>query len=94
MEIVVKSNDANKPMLYPPYTIGNVIPPDEMYSPRLFSHWEATQKYNKMDQDIYEAQKYAKPADLNKTPKSVIWGVGIAGILGVCYLIKKFIFKK
>lgn len=92
--MVVKSNDANKPMLYPPYTIGNVIPPDEIYNPRLFSHWEATKKYNQIDQDIYVAKKHAKPADLNKTPKSVIWGGIVAGVLGICYLVKKFVFKR
>ena len=94
MEIVVKPNEANKPMHYGPYTAGNIIPPDYCYEPRLFSHYKSTLDYNEMDRDIYQAKDKSKPADRKKTPKSVWCGLILAGVTATIFLIKKFIFKK
>ena len=94
MEVVVKYNEANKPMHYGPYTVGNIIPPDKCYEPHLYSHYAATLEYNQMDRDIYQSQQSAKPADRLKTPKSVWCGLGLAAATTAFFLIKKFIFKK
>lgn len=94
MEVVVKYNEANKPMHYGPYTVGNIIPPDKCYEPQLYSHYTATKEYNQMDRDIYQAKENAKPADRLKTPKSVWWGLALAGLTTAFFLIKKFVFKK
>jgi len=94
MEVVVKPNDANKPMHNQPYVLGYIAAPDSHYVPRLFSHYEATKSYNKMDQDIFEAKNKAKPADRSKTPKSVLYGLGLAALTTIFLLIKKLIFKK
>ena len=92
--VVVKHNEANKPMHYGPYTLGNVTPPDECYVPHLFSHHQATKEYNQIDRDIYESRQKSRPADRKKTPKSVLYGLALAGVATAFFLIKKFIFKK
>lgn len=94
MEVVVKQNEANKPMHYGPFVAGNIVPPDKTYEPQLYSHYTATKEYNQMDKDIFESKNKSKPADRLKTPKSVLYGLAIAGITAAVFLIRKFIFKK
>ena len=94
MEIVVKHNEANNPMHYGPYTVGNIIPPDKCYVPELFSHLKATKEYNQINTDIYEASKKSPPADRNKTPKSVIAAFALGATALAIFLVKKLIFKK
>ena len=90
----MKQNEANKPMHYGPYTAGNIVPPDYCYEPKLFSHYQATLEYNQIDRDIFDAKSKSKPADKSKTPKSVLYGLALAGLTAAFLLIKKFVFKK
>ena len=79
-DVVVKENVLNRPMYREPrYVLGEIPAPDSHYVPVLYSHHIATQNLNKINQDIYEAQKHAKSADRKKTPKGifVILGAGI-----------------
>ncbi|MBQ8168340.1 hypothetical protein IJZ97_02865 [bacterium] len=93
MEIVVKENVANKPMHYGPYVLGEISAPDSHYIPMLYSHYEATKDFNKLDSDIYQKQSQSKPADRKKTPKSVIYGAIVLALVTAWQLIKHALKK-
>lgn len=93
MEVVVKENIANRPMHNEPYVAGILDAPDSHYQPVLYSHWQATKDFNRLDQDIYEKKSKSKAADSKKTPKSVLWGLGAAGVF-VLFRTLKHVFKK
>ncbi len=92
MEVVVKSNPANAPMHYGPYVAGVLPVPDSHITPVLFSHYEATKEFNKINQDIFEQKQKAKSIDRKKTPKPVLIAAGGA-ILFTLYKIIKRRFK-
>ena len=71
----------------PPQT-GELIPPDSLVKPVLYSHIKATQEFNALDRDVYQAIKRSKPYNEKRTPKSVFWGLG-AAVIAALLLLKK-----
>lgn len=88
MEVSVNQNMKN-----PPLNVGVIVPPDEHYKPVLYSHNKATQDFKKINQDVYQSRKKAKRLDERKTPKSVLWTLGIAVATLAFVLIKKCFHK-
>ena len=94
-DVVVKENVLNKPMYNNPrYVLGEVPAPDSHYVPVLYSHYVATKNLNQINQDIYEAQKNAKPADRKKTPKSILLLLGAGLTYGLVKLVQYLIKLK
>lgn len=84
MTQVVVENPANEPMKLGNYSVGVVPTPGLHYEPVLFSDYECTKQFHRMERDVYECQQKNKDFANNlKTPKSlyailalpfVIWG--------------------
>lgn len=94
-DVVVKENVLNRPMYREPhFVLGEVPAPDSHYVPVLYSHHIATQNLNQINQDIYEAQKHAKPADRKKTPKGIFVLLGTGLTFGLVKLVQYLIKLK
>ncbi|MDR1327712.1 MAG: hypothetical protein LBJ74_04825 [Heliobacteriaceae bacterium] len=75
-------------MKVPPLNMGELIPPDSLVKPVLYSHVKATQEFNALDRDVYQTVKRTTPGNKKKTPKSVFWGLGAAIVAGLLILKK------
>ena len=94
-DVVVKENVLNKPMYREPhFVLGEVPAPDSHYIPVLYSHHIATQNFNQINQDIYEAQQNSKPVDRKKTPKGVWLLLGTGAAYGLFKLVQYLIKLK
>jgi len=71
-----------------PLQVGELVPPDSLVKPVLYSHMRATQEFNALDRDVYQAVKRSKPYNEKKTPKSIFWGLG-AAVVAALLLLKK-----
>jgi hypothetical protein len=95
----VKENAANRPMHYDNVQMGIIHPPDKMPVVTVYSAREGRMRYNKMQHDLYEGQKKAKPPE-KKSPKIIKVLLGIATLAGLFIYRKKIynffkeIFKK
>lgn len=93
MGILVQENQLNSNMHNPPYTTGVIAAPDSHYIPQLYSHYQATKDYNKLNNDIYQSISKEKPADRKKTPVSVIV-IGVAAFVFGLFKLAKHLIKK
>ena len=94
-DVVVKENVLNKPMYYDQhFVLGEVPAPDSHYVPVLYSHHIATQNFNQITRDIYEARNENKAADKPKTPKGIIFMLGAGLIYGAVKLVQHLNKKK
>jgi len=89
---VQNSSIANPQMKAPELRVGVITPPDKFYKPVLFSDAEASQKFNKLNQDVYAMQKKISFEETKKTPKSVFWILG-TGLLAVAGFLVRALFK-
>ena len=80
-------NPANCPMHYGDFTSGRVVPPDYVPKYRIYTYFDAEDRYNEIQHDIYEDSKKIKPKSKREFPKILKFiavGIGaIAAFLGV-----------
>ena len=85
--VSVNSNMKNSAL-----NVGILTPPDRYNKPVLYSHVQASNDFNRLNQDIYTSMKNSESIEKRKTPKSVFVALGI-GTLALCYPILKKIIK-
>lgn len=71
-----------------PLNMGELVPPDSLIKPVLYSHIKATQEFNALDRDVYETVKRSDPFNKKRTPKSVFLGLG-AAVAAALLILKK-----
>lgn len=92
--VSVNNSTANPHMKAPELNVGVIVPPDKFVKPVLFSDKEASQKFNKINQDVYQMQKKYSFQETKKTPKSVFYFLGAGVLTGLGFLIRAMIKKK
>lgn len=75
-------------MKVPPLQTGELVPPDSLIKPVLYSHMKATQEFNALDRDVYQTIKHTTPGNVKKTPKSVFF-LGCAAVAAGLLILRK-----
>lgn len=87
--VVSVDNIENNSIKYPERTvIKNLVPPNSHYKPQWQTHSQIMNDYHKTHKDTYTKYQNGLSGNHLKTPKFVLWVLGLVSTVGLVKLIK------